>query len=153
MQECAINFISLSFPHSCPHSSHSIQPKDTLLRFLVQTLTNVYNMDLRHCNRSSPSQMHLDFYMPLFLQLGPLLSPSFLNINPSLEQHIYFAKSLAQQNSTMTSLVVQTANKKKNSYQKNFPLAPSFCLLSYLPLSITQTSFQCSSSFHHHLSL
>jgi hypothetical protein len=123
MEECTISFISLSSPPSCPHLSHYAQPKDTPLRFLVLTLTIVYNMDSRCCNKSSPSQMHLDFYMPYFyssdlfcLHHSSTSTPHI--IYPFLKQHIYSIKSLVQ-GSTMTSLVVQTNNKKKKKlYQK-----------------------------------
>ncbi len=96
-----------------------------------------------------------------FYQLRLLLSSSFLNINPSYdlsfqEQLVYSAKSLAQWNSTTTSLVVhppispKTTNKEeKFILEKVACLTPPFRLLSYLPPSITQTSLQCCSSLHH----
>jgi hypothetical protein len=54
-------FYLSKFPHSCPHSYFSTQPKDTPLRLLVFTLTIIYNVDSRCYNKRSPSQMHLVF--------------------------------------------------------------------------------------------
>jgi hypothetical protein len=112
------------FPHSYPHSSHFAQPKDTLLKLLVFTLTTIYNMDSRCYNKRSPSQMHLAFLYALIS-----ISSNFCCLHHSststphiiyhfLEQHVYFTKSMAQRSLAMTNLVVQTDNKKKNSYQK-----------------------------------
>jgi hypothetical protein len=132
------------FPHSCLHSFHSTQPKDTPLRFLVFTLTTIYNMDSRCCNKRSLSQMHIVIlYAPIsissdFCYLHHSSTSTFHIIYPFLEQHVYFAKSLAHWSLAMTSLVVQTDNKKKNSYHhKTYCFAPSLYLLLYLPSSIT----------------
>ncbi len=99
-------------------------------------------MDSRCCNKRSPSQMHIVFLYALIsisldsfcLHQSSTSTPHI--IYPSFEQHDYFAKSLAQRSSTMTSLVVQTANKKKkNSYQKNLLLC-SFILPLILPSTV-----------------
>jgi hypothetical protein len=112
------------FPCSCLHSSHSAQLKDTPLKLLVFTLTTIYNMDSRCYNKRSPSQMHLVFLYALIsissyfccLHHSSTSTPHI--IYPFLEQHVYSTKSMAQRSLAMTSLVVQTNNKKKNSYQK-----------------------------------
>ncbi len=143
------------FAHSCPHSSHFAQPKDTPLRLLVFTLTTIYNMDLRCCNKTSLSQMHIVFIYALisisldFFRLHHSLTSTPYIIYPFFKQHDYFAKSLAQWSLTTTSLVVQNyLQEKEKETHTRITLVASF-LHSAFPLSITQTFFQCNNSLHH----
>jgi hypothetical protein len=111
------------------------------LRFLVLILTIIYNMDSRCCNKSSPSQMHLDFYMPYFYSSDFLCLHHSLTLAPHiiylfLKQHIYSVKSLLQWNSTMTSLVVQMPTRRKKTRTKKNMLPRSFILPLILPSTI-----------------
>jgi hypothetical protein len=59
---------SLRASHSCPHSSHFAQPKDTPLRLLIFTQTPI----LQHGFKGNATKVpipnaYLSLYMPLFL--------------------------------------------------------------------------------------
>jgi hypothetical protein len=148
VQKWAID-TSLRVSHSCAHSFHSTQPKDTPLKLLVFIQTTIPQHGFKSvATKVSIPNTYLSFYMPLFLQLGLFFSLSFININPLqflsfLRLFAHYVKSLVQRNSTTINIVVhlliflKTARKKKNIREKENPtcMVLQICFFSYLPPS------------------